>query len=155
MIKHIYGNAGLQIRYAQDPSVRSQPNFQETQKRYRGNFLYRWHVCYYHECGTQLMDRFGHMKYYDWVSIFSHLETFKSRKMEGSEAILLCWRTMWFWSDSQSSPASLKKQSSEINSGVRGQGQALESKTIYDKEVLQMQRAQDSTIRVRWGPKTN
>ena len=40
------------------------------------------------------MDRFGHMTDYDGFSIFSHLETVKPRKMEGSEAILLCWRTM-------------------------------------------------------------
>ena len=40
MIKHICGNAGLQMRRAQDPSIRSQPNFQETQKRYIGATFY-------------------------------------------------------------------------------------------------------------------
>ena len=51
--KHIYGNGALQMRCAQDPIIRSQPKFQGTQKRYRGNFLYRWHVCYYHRCGAR------------------------------------------------------------------------------------------------------
>ena len=58
MIKTIYGNAGLQMRRAQDPSIRSQPNFQGTQIRYMGKFLYRWRVCYYHQCGAQAEDRF-------------------------------------------------------------------------------------------------
>ena len=38
--------------------------------------------------------------------------------------------------DSQSSPASLKKLSSESNNGARGEEQALESKTIYADHVL-------------------
>ena len=58
--------------------------------------------------------------------------------MEGSEVILLCWRTMWFWSDSQSSPASLKKQSSESNNGVMGEEPALESKTIWADHVFNL-----------------
>ena len=95
--------------------------------------MYYLHFCYYHECRAWLQNRFCLMlDFHD----FSCLETAKPRKMNGSEAISLCWRTMWFWSDSQSSPASLKKPISENNNGVRGEELAIESKHIWVDHVL-------------------
>ena len=59
--KIICGKRGLQMRCAQDSTVRSQPNFQQSQIRCVGKFLYWWHVCYYHQCEVQAVDRFAHM----------------------------------------------------------------------------------------------
>ena len=62
------GKRGLQMRCAQDPTIRSQPNFQGTQKTYRGNFLYRLHVCYYHRSGARAMGLCC------WVMKISHFQ---------------------------------------------------------------------------------
>ena len=59
--KTIYGNGPLQMRCAADLSIRSQPNFQQSQIRCTGKFLYGRRVHYYHRCGAQGTNRFCHM----------------------------------------------------------------------------------------------
>ena len=76
------------------------------------------------------------ISFHDRFSWFSCLETVKSRKMDGSEAISLAGAQCGFWNDSQSSSASLKKLRSESNNGVRGDEPALESKHIWVDRVF-------------------
>ena len=56
---------------------------------------------------------------HDGFSWFSCLETVSSAQMDVSEAILLCWRTMWLAMTHRAPLASLKKLSSESNNGGR------------------------------------
>ncbi len=72
----------------------------------QGKILCDRHVCCYHECRAQPKNRFRYM--IEFLDI-SCLEAVRQGPDELSEAILLCWRTMKFSSESQSSPASLKK----------------------------------------------
>ena len=58
-----------------------------------------------------------------------------------------CADTQWLLgNDSQSFPASLKKLSSESNNATSGKAGPDQSKTIYGKRGLVLQRAQDLTI---------